>query len=404
MNKRVVLLYGDTGGGHRSAAQAIGYGLHQIYGDTLDVALTNGLQDVPPIISAFTDTYPIWVNHARMLYAIGFHATNHRRRIIALRSVLDPLTEKTAEALIERWPADVYVSCHLAFAQSVPSAVRRLGKSSKVIHVVTDLVSGHAAHYATDLDHLIVPTPESRRDAIRNFVPRSKITITGQPVSPDFQARLGSRDALRKELGLDERLTVLVIGGGDGMGRLEVTARQIALSNLPLQLIVVCGRNQTVKESLVFMNPRLPTRILGFVDNMPELMSAADVLVTKAGPGTICEAFIAGLPIILYDAVPGQEEGNVDYVVDSEAGVWCPTPWSVLKQLKLWLMEPATLRHAQQASANLARPNSALEIGHVIGRVAGLKANLHGKTDAPSLQEAASLSTLPTLPTLPSID
>jgi len=393
MNERVVLLYGDTGGGHRSAAQAIGGGLQRIYGDAVGVTLANGLADVPPIISAFTDTYPIWVNHARVFYAIGFHATNHRRRIIALRSVLDPLTERTAEAIIERWPADVYVSCHLAFAQSVPSAIKRLGRSAKVIHVVTDLVSGHAAHYATDLDHLIVPTLESRRDAIRNFVPRNKITIAGQPVAPDFQARLGNRDSVRKALGLhDNRLTVLVMGGGDGMGRLEVTARQIANSHLPVELIVVCGRNHTVKGSLESMNPRVPVHVLGFVNNIPELMSAADVLVTKAGPGTICEAFIAGLPILLYDAVPGQEEGNVDYVVENGAGAWCPLPWSVLKQLKQWLNEPGALRKARQASSSLARPNSALDIARAIGQVAGWDKGQSGPVNGTTKQKAAGVS------------
>jgi 1,2-diacylglycerol 3-beta-galactosyltransferase len=152
------------------------------------------------------------------------------------------------------------------------------------------------------------------------------------------------------------------------MGRLEVTARQIALSKLRIQLIVVCGRNQTVKENLEFLNPRVPTRIFGFVNNIPELMSAADILVTKAGPGTICEAFIAGLPMILYDAVPGQEEGNVDYVVENGAGAWRPTPWSALKQLKIWLADPERLRLARSASARLARPNSALDIARIAVR------------------------------------
>jgi 1,2-diacylglycerol 3-beta-galactosyltransferase len=226
----------------------------------------------------------------------------------------------------------------------------------------------HVAHYVTEADFLCVPTPESRREAIRNFVPRAKIAVTGQPVAPDFQQRMGERERVRRELGLDERMTVLLIGGGDGMGRLEVTARQIALSGLPIQLIVVCGRNQTVRENLEFINPRVPMRIFGFVDNIPELMGVADVLVTKAGPGTICEAFIAGLPIILFDAVPGQEEGNVDHVVNNGAGSWCPTPWSVVRQIKTWLSNARSLTLARQASSALARPNSALDIAHIIGR------------------------------------
>jgi 1,2-diacylglycerol 3-beta-galactosyltransferase len=374
MKKKIVLLYGDTGGGHRSAALSIQQGLNIMFGNALNTQLANGLMKVPPLISAFTDTYPMWVNHARMLYALGFHATNNRRRIIALRSMLEPLSEKTADSIVENNPADVYVSVHPLFGQSIPAALKRLGKSMPFIHVVTDLVTGHAAHYVTDADHIIVPTAESRREALRNFVPRKKISVTGQPVSPDFAKRIGKRDEVRRQLDLDNSLlTVLLIGGGDGMGRLEITARHLALSNLPVQLLVVCGRNQTVKENLEFINPRVPMKVMGFVNNIPELMGASDVLITKAGPGTISEAFIAGLPIILYDAVPGQEEGNVDFVVDSGAGAWCPTPWSLERRLKTWISNPAQLSRARKASQALARPDSAVEIARIIGRFAQLE-------------------------------
>ncbi len=366
--RRIVLLYGDTGGGHRSAAQAIARALEMLYTERCDIQVVNGLVNLPFFINAFTETYPMWVNHARVLYALGFHATNDRRRIMAIRSLLDPLSEKAADAIIENNPADVYVSCHPLFGQGLPGALRRLRRDAPLIHVVTDLVSGHVAHYAPEVDLLIVPTEEARQQAIRNLVPPEKIVLCGQPVAPDFAERAAQREQTRAELKLrDDLPTVLLIGGGDGMGRLEVTARQIALSGLPLQLIVVCGRNQRVKENLEFLNPRVPMmQVFGFVNNIPELMGASDILITKAGPGTICEAFIAGLPIILYDAVPGQEEGNVDYVVKNGAGAWCPFPWDVLRQLRAWINEPEAREQARQASARLAKPDSALQIARTI--------------------------------------
>jgi len=370
MKKKLILLYGNTGGGHRSAARAIAQAVQMAYPDLYETELVDGLSNAPFVINAFTETYPMWVNHARVLYALGFHASNNRRRIIALRNLLEPLSEKTAEAIIRDHPADLYVSCHPLFNHVVPQSLRRHRLNAHYIHVVTDLVTGHAAHYVADVDHLIVPTEESRAEAIKNLVPPEKITVTGQPIAPDFAQRVAKGVQLRRELGLDERMVVLLIGGGDGMGRLEVTARQIALSGLPLQLIVVCGRNQTVKENLEFLNPRVPMHVFGFVSNIPELMGASDVLVTKAGPGTICEAFAARLPIILYDAVPGQEEGNVGYVVNGGAGAWCPTPWTVIRQLKQWLAQPAALEQMREAAARLAKPNSSLEIAHLLHRFA----------------------------------
>ncbi|MCS7087851.1 MAG: glycosyltransferase [Thermoflexales bacterium] len=365
MKPRVVLLYGDTGGGHRSAAQAIEKALHMRYPDQFETALVNGLRYAPFFVNAFTETYPMWVNYARVLYALGFHATNDRRRVLALRNVLDPLSEKSVDAIVENNPADLYISCHPLFAQSVPGALRRLKHPAPIIHVVTDLVSGHVAHYTPEVDHLIVPTEEARQQAIRNLVPPEKISVCGQPVAPDFAERCKKRAETRAALALGDQLTVMVIGGGDGMGRLEITARYLALSGLPIQLLVVCGRNQTVKENLEFLNPRVPMKVFGFVNNIPELMGASDILVTKAGPGTICEAFIAGLPIILYDAVPGQEDGNVDYVVKNGAGAWCPFPWTVVRQVKEWINDPEALARARAASQRLAQPDSALRIADV---------------------------------------
>jgi 1,2-diacylglycerol 3-beta-galactosyltransferase len=102
------------------------------------------------------------------------------------------------------------------------------------------------------------------------------------------------------------------------------------------------------------------------VDEMPEFMQAADILVTKAGPGTINEAFIAGLPIILYSRLPGQEDGNVTYVVDEGAGVWAPHPNNIVKAIQNWLDNPEQHQQAVYACKRLARPEAARQIAQIL--------------------------------------
>ncbi|MCS7060893.1 MAG: glycosyltransferase [Anaerolineae bacterium] len=370
--KRIVLLYADAGGGHRSAAESIAKGIRMLYGERYEISFVNGFRLLPPLLGRLDIDYPMWVTYGRTLYALGYHASNGRRRLFAIRRAFEPISDKMAEDILRIAPADVYVSCHLVYNQTMPSVIRRLGSPAKFMNVVTDLVSGHVAHYAPDVDFCVVPTEESRRDAIANLVPPEKVIVAGQPVLPDFRERVAKGPETREALGLSHEIpVVLLMGGGAGMGRLELTAREIAFSNLPVQLIVVCGRNQTVKHNLEFINARIPMRVLGFVDNVPELMGAAHILVTKAGPGTIAEAFIAGLPIILYDRVPGQEEGNVDYVVNNGAGAWCPFPWMVVKQIRQWLSDPPKLDSLRSASAALAKPDSALEIARLVAQLAG---------------------------------
>ena len=123
------------------------------------------------------------------------------------------------------------------FNSAVPKMLKRMGIHSKFIHVVTDLVSGHVMHYDDTADFVIVPTEEARRDAIANHVPIEKIAVCGQPVLPDFRQRMmNGRATLRAELGFDERPILLLMGGGDGMGRIEAIARELMLNTFPNQL------------------------------------------------------------------------------------------------------------------------------------------------------------------------
>ena len=312
-------------------------------------------------------SYPLVINEARVLHKLSFYATNNKAGALIMRKTLEASGAKMAAVVLQEHPADVYVSCSPIYSQVLPSYMRQMGCRAKFVVVVTDMVSGHASNYAPAADFSLLPTEHARREAIQFNVRPEFTCVTGQPVWPDLRQRMANRQYTRAELGFDDSApVVLLIGGGDGMGQLGPTARAIASSDLRLQLVVVCGRNHVVKQELDQLKAHVPMKTLGFVTNVPELMGAADILITKAGAATVGEAFIAGLPILLYDAVPGQEEGNVAYVVKEGAGAWCPSPRHVMKQLREWLAHPDTVARMRLASARLARPDSALDIARVV--------------------------------------
>jgi 1,2-diacylglycerol 3-beta-galactosyltransferase len=122
------------------------------------------------------------------------------------------------------------------------------------------------------------------------------------------------QDELRRELEMDEELpAVLLMGGGEGMGPVETTARALgealydANTGKPIgQLVVVCGRNKNLVRKLQQVKWKIPIQVQGFVTNMSEWMAACDCMITKAGPGTIAEAMIRGLPMLLFDFIAGQ--------------------------------------------------------------------------------------------------
>ena len=362
--QKVAILYADTGGGHRSAAQAIAQGIQLAYPDLYDVTFVNNFRDWPFPFCYAEDIYPPMVNHARLVYQAAFRASNHQSVTTMVRRLYEPLSEKLAAEMLLQFPADLYISVHPLYNQVLPTAILQSGSRAKYVSVVTDLVSGHSQWFNGHVHRYIVPTHVAFDQAVQYGIPGDRIRIAGQPVWPDFQKRLRLGGQTRESLGLDPDIPVaLLVGGGDGMGRLQSLAKTIATSKLRMQLIVVCGRNLQALQVLDSVKPKIPAlRVFGFVNNIPELMGASDFLITKAGPGTICEGFIAGLPIILYDAIPGQEEGNVTLVETHGAGFYCKTTSSVLRQLSNWLNDTTALNSARRASASMGQPNAAIDI------------------------------------------
>jgi 1,2-diacylglycerol 3-beta-galactosyltransferase len=165
------------------------------------------------------------------------------------------------------------------------------------------------------------------------------------------------------QLGLDaDAPTCLLVGGGDGMGGITSIALAIAQAleqrDARSQLVVVCGRNEQARKELAAAGwpANVCVKVLGFVSEMEQWMGAADVLVSKAGPGTIAEAAAMGLPCVLSSYLPGQEEGNVDFVADAGFGALEEQPEQIGHTVRAWLNDPKRLAAMASAATGAARP------------------------------------------------
>lgn len=166
----------------------------------------------------------------------------------------------------------------------------------------------HGVLQSYRVDKCFVPSDALYQAARRRGVQPDQIVQYGLPIRKGFWSSsktLQSRESLREQLGIEDRPTVLVVGGGDGMGGLVSIARslgtRLAKEAKQLQMVVVCGNNKEAKDELSRVNwGSVKVSVQGFVNNMDEWMKASDALVTKAGPGTIAEASICGLPCMLF--------------------------------------------------------------------------------------------------------
>lgn len=362
---RILFLFSDTGGGHRSAAEAIIEALQLEFGERIKTEMVDIFKDYAPRpFNRLPNLYPEFVR-VPSLWGLGYRLSNGPRRVSALQASVWPYVRRSIRSLVAQHPCDLIVSVHPLATAPV---LRALGeKRPPYITVVTDLVTTHAFWYHKQSDLCIVPSSEAARRGFKNGLRPEQVKVVGLPVADRFCKPLGNPTEIRQRLGwpLDRPMVVLV-GGGDGMGPLGQTARTIAAAGLKVGLAVITGRNAKLKAELDAVKWSMPTFIYGFVREMPDFMRAADVLVTKAGPGTISEALNAGLPMILYSRLPGQEDGNVTYVTDNHAGVWAPHPDQIVGALRRWLERPQEYEAARQACIRLARPDAARQIARIL--------------------------------------
>ena len=235
------------------------------------------------------------------------------------------------------------------------------------------MVSTHALWFDKRADLILVPTEMARQNAIQYHMSPDKVRVVGQPVSQLCSAPVGDKAFLRKRLGWPkDKKIVLLVGGGEGMGPLAETAGAIDESGLDVCQVIVAGRNDKLEAELKEQTWENPTFIYGFSRDMSDFMRAADVIVTKAGPGTIAEALNAELPIILYAKLPGQEDGNVDFVVSEGVGVWAPEPQEVVRALTRWVCRPYERRKVMKNCHRAARPDASRQIALILGKLVGL--------------------------------
>ncbi len=368
----VLFLFSDTGGGHRSAAEAIIEAMELDYGDAFSSEMVDFYRGFGPgPMRSMPELYPEMVK-ARRLWQASFYATNGRPQARLMTASLWPLMRAGMKKLVRNHPADLIVTVH-PLANTF--ALMALGaKRPPFYTVVTDLVTTHALWFDTRADRILVPTELARQRAVAYHMPSEKIEVVGLPVAERYCAPVGNKRELRAKMGWPpDKPVVLLVGGGDGMGPLAKTAQAIDESGLDLGMVIVCGRNEKLRAKLDAHVWDNPTFIHGFTRDLPEFMRAADVIVTKAGPGTIAEALNANLPIILYSKIPGQEDGNVTFVVSEGAGVWAPKAPLVVRALTRWISRPHERARVVESTRRTARPDSAHLIARILGERLGLQ-------------------------------
>jgi 1,2-diacylglycerol 3-beta-galactosyltransferase len=363
---RILFAISDTGAGHRSAAVALDAALEQIAGlDTerqiVDLLARSGF----PLVQ---DAPDLWDNVSRWLplYDLLFRLTDGRRRIDLLTRLVYLRARRNVLHVLEEARPDLVVSTHPLANRLISNARRTARLGFRFVTVVTELATLHAAWGDPDAELCLVPTDEGYDRLRRRGMPEQTMVRTGFPIHPKFAAYRATQREARARLGIDrEPFTVLITGGGVGAGMLRELVLALDGAYPEQQFLVVTGKNAALRQELLALGLRPGVRVFGFVDNMEELMAASDIIVTKAGPGTLMEALAMQRPVIVTEAVGIQERGNIDYVVDRKLGAFCPTIDRIVPAVAE-LMNPATYAATSRRLENAVPRDGATQIARML--------------------------------------
>lgn len=363
--KRVLILMSDTGGGHRAVANAIHDALLLRHGDEVEVQVLDGLKEYAPApIKYAPEIYPAWIARSKRSWGLAHNLTDTKLTTRTITRASYITIGRYFKQMLRDHPADVIVSAHALLVSPSLDALMSYGERPPFLTVVTDYASTHLLWYDARADRVLVPTKSALDRGLYAGVPADRLRITGLPVNPKFAERLVDTAEGRAKLGLlPDKITVLMVGGGEGMGPLYRMAREVDRHRLDIQLVVIAGKNKHLKHRLEACEWNQPTWIYPFTKEMPALMSAADLIVTKAGAASVTEAITAGLPIVISDVIPGQETGNMEFVVNNGAGEYPGSPEAVGHTVARWVREGRAGLERRAANARrIAQPDAAFKV------------------------------------------
>jgi processive 1,2-diacylglycerol beta-glucosyltransferase len=324
---RVLIPTVTAGAGHLQAAAALEEAWRALRPED-EVRLVDVLDYTPRWYrKIYVKGYLQLIQHAPDLYAMMFKKTDNPARIRELtrfrRQSAGVMASKFVTELVAFQP-DVVLCPHylpLEILGGVLSKKRYRGKlDPEIVCIVTDF-EAHALWMESCVDLFCVAAPATKARLVARGVADDAVVVTGIPIARKFSTRMDA-GAVRAQFQFQPQIpTLLVLGGGFGMGPVREILAELDKIERPLQLIVVCGKNEKLRAQLAAAPKRHRTEVLGFATNMHELMAASDLILTKPGGLTTSEALALGRPLLILNPIPGQEAANSDFLLEQGAAV-----------------------------------------------------------------------------------
>jgi processive 1,2-diacylglycerol beta-glucosyltransferase len=365
--RRILVLSASVGAGHVRAAEAVALALRQLdpqcFVENIDVLeLTNAT-----FRRLYGKAYLDLVNKAP--YVLGYfydlldRPGSPRRNSDRLRLLVERLNLGPFVRFLQSEPWDLIINTHFLPSEIIAS-LRRKGVLSTPQFTVTTDFETHRLWVNQPCDLYLTATDEGSVNLQHWGVPAGYLCVTGIPIHPVFSVPKDRAACLDQQGLVGDRPVLLQLAGGFGVGPIEELYRAVLSIDVPLEIVVVSGRNAQLQHRLAQLKPppRHRVKVFGFTDQIDELMAAADIVMTKPGGLTAAEVLARGAAMAIVNPIPGQESRNSDYLLENGAAIKINNLATLTFKLTQLLRDPERISFLRANARRLAKPQAAFEV------------------------------------------
>jgi processive 1,2-diacylglycerol beta-glucosyltransferase len=361
--RRVLIMSTSAGAGHVKAASALEKAF-ALDSRVQEVINNDALRYTNRIFRDFySKFYASLVKSAPNFLGWWYKTSDEPWRTDTMRHMIDRLNTRPLVKFIRDFDPHITVCTHFMPAGIISHLIATQQIQAQLSIVVTDF-DFHAMWLSRSFHRYFVALDETRAHLEMLGIPGERVTVSGIPIDDAF-SRPVDRDEECRHLDLNpERPILLLSAGAAGTAQTEFMVER--LMDLPshVQTIVVCGRNDDLRERVNRMKQKssATVRVLGYTDEMHKLMQIADLFIGKPGGMTSAEAITSGLPMCIVNPIPGQEERNSDHLLEQGIAIKCNELATLTFKIERLLDDPLRLARMRASALRFAKPDAAQKV------------------------------------------
>jgi len=287
------------------------------------------------------------------------------RKVVGIVNDNRFIAKRLAGFLQEHAP-DLILTSHVFAAQVLDVLKRQDLLDLPIMGINTDYCIHPFWEDVPTVDYIVTASDLLRYTAELRGIHGGRLLPLGIPTGERFRQRTDKKEA-RRQLDLDEnKTTILLMGGSMGFGNMLRNVAKIDAMGRDYQLVCICGNNERLYRQIGLLKTKTPIHLIGFTKQVDLYMDAADCIVTKPGGLTVSEALAKGLPMILTNPIPGQEDRNANFLLNVGAAVMVSKYFSIAEAVYYVLESQGRLELMHQSVALIARPDAAEQISKFV--------------------------------------